>query len=77
MAWGERDIVEQRIAFVIRADSGKEVFKELCEEFEISRDTGYEWLNRYREEFAFSSLKDRSRKPKVARIRQVSRLRDK
>src|SRR5579864_1671520 len=32
-----------RVRFVVRASQGEENFSALCEEFEISRPTGYRW----------------------------------
>ena len=48
VAWGVKDVSQRRLEFVVRASSGKEQMKALCEEFEISRPTGYLWLERYR-----------------------------
>lgn len=63
MAWGEKDVSEQRLKFVIRADSGKEQMSALCREYEISRPTGYAWLERYRQCERVSELKEKSRRP--------------
>ena len=37
--------------------------KALCEEFEISRPTGYIWLKRYRECGRLAELAEKSRRP--------------
>src|SRR5262245_50717869 len=64
MRWGVRDRFDQRIAFVIRAASGKESLTGLCNEFEISRPTGYLWLKRYREAGCrVTAVVERSRRP--------------
>lgn len=63
MAWGQKDVSEQRLQFVVRASSGAESIKELCEEFEISRPTGYTWLKRYRQCDRLSELAEKSRRP--------------
>lgn len=64
MAWQRRDVMEQRIEFVVRASTGNECFSELCKAYSISRFTGYVWLNRYRESGSVSGLEDLSRRPK-------------
>jgi transposase InsO family protein len=38
--------MDQRRAFALRALSEKESFTDLCEEFDISRKTGYKWKDR-------------------------------
>jgi len=57
------DMSEQRVKFAIRANSGKEEMKALCQEFEISRPTGYLWLKRYRECGRLQELAEISRRP--------------
>lgn len=64
MPWKVKDVMEQRIEFVARALSGEVDFSRLCQEFGISRPTGYHWLRRYREEGRLSGLKEQSRRPK-------------
>ncbi|HEY2011944.1 MAG TPA: IS481 family transposase [Bryobacteraceae bacterium] len=54
---------EQRLKFVIRADSGLEEMKALCVEFGISRPTGYTWLKRFRDCERLQDLGERSRRP--------------
>lgn len=49
--------------FVSLAQSGRHEVKELCEEFGISRKTGYKWLERFGEG-GLEGLTDRSRAPK-------------
>lgn len=64
MAWGTRDVNERRLQFVVRASSGKEEMKALCHEFEISRPTGYTWLERYRSCQQLQDLGEGSRRPR-------------
>lgn len=64
MSWGIRNLSEQRLRFAIRAASGKEQMKALCEEFGISRPTGYLWLARYRENEHLLELREKSRRPR-------------
>jgi len=54
---------EQRIKFVIRASQDSVNMSALCHEFNISRPTGYLWLNRYRESDSLSGVFERSRRP--------------
>lgn len=63
LIWKAVDVSEQRVKFVIRASSGQEEMKALCQEFEISRPTGYSWLQRYRECERLQELAEVSRRP--------------
>src|SRR5262245_35201453 len=64
MRWGVRDKQEQRISFVIRAVAGQETMSQLCQEYEISRPTGYLWLKRYREGGeTLTAVVEKSRRP--------------
>jgi putative transposase len=49
MAWNASNVMEERMRFVLEHQSGLWTMTELCGEFDISRETGYEWLRRYRE----------------------------
>jgi transposase InsO family protein len=61
--WKAENMSEQRVKFAIRASSGQEEMKALCQEFEISRPTGYLWLKRYRECEQLGELTEMSRRP--------------
>lgn len=63
MGWKESDRVSQRQEFVRLAEAAGFSMTELCQRFEVSRKTGYKWLNRWKAEGA-SGLTDRSRRPK-------------
>jgi transposase InsO family protein len=63
LIWKAGDVSEQRLRFVIRASSGQGEMKALCQEFEISRPTGYLWLKRYRECERLEELTEVSRRP--------------
>lgn len=56
-----------RTKFVILALEPDANMAELCRRFEISRPTGYKWLNRYREH-GLEGLVDRSRRPNSSQI---------
>jgi transposase InsO family protein len=62
MAWGKVDIEEQRMRFVIAASRREKPFVRLCQEFEISRPTGYEWWKRY-QSGGYRAVAEKSRRP--------------
>lgn len=62
MAWKTMDVQEQRVRFVVEATQKGRTFRTLCAAYEISRPTGYLWLQRYRE-FGVAGIAERSRKP--------------
>lgn len=61
MPWKVSNIVNERMKFVLRRDSGEKM-TDLCKEFDISRKTGYKFYNRYKEQGP-EGLKDRSHEP--------------
>ncbi len=63
MTWKETCVMDERMDFVAVYRRGLLSMSELCAEFEISRKTGYKWLNRFEQE-GRRGLKDRSRRPK-------------
>ncbi len=74
MPWMERRVKMLREEFIIRSEHEDRNFSALCEEYGISRKTGYKWLKRYQEE---QSLEDRSRRPKQSGSKtdeQIERL---
>jgi transposase InsO family protein len=62
MAWGTVNVDEQRMRFVVSAHRREKTMRELCEEFEISRPTGYEWLRRYKAG-GIAGVVEKSRRP--------------
>ncbi len=56
------DVREQRVSFVVAASRGEKPLSGLCQEFGISRPTGYLWLARYREQ-GLAGIAERSRRP--------------
>lgn len=62
MPWKEVTIMSQKEAFVIKVLKKERSFKALCDEFQISRETGYKLLRRYKEE-GLKGLTPRSRAP--------------
>ena len=61
--WNVRGKVELRLEFVKRVVVGREPISRLCEEYGISRPTGYLWLRRYQETRKIQSLVDKSHRP--------------
>jgi len=61
MPWGAVSIMDQRREFVRLALQGDTNVRELCRRFEISAETGYKWLRRWKG--GDHDLSDRSRRP--------------
>ena len=62
MPWRETCVMDQKIAFISAALRDEAPMSALCSRFGISRNTGYKWLRRYRDEGP-PGLEDRSRAP--------------
>ena len=52
--------MEEKLRFVFEYESGKHTVTELCQRYEIARETGYVWLRRYHQAGA-AGLVERSR----------------
>ena len=63
MPWRVEGVMDLRIEFVLRASRYEVSFSKLCQEFGISRPTGYLWLNRYRDAGTVTGLAELSRRP--------------
>lgn len=72
MPWKEVSVLEERLKFVIAYKSGDWTLTQLCNEFGISRTTGYKYLQRY-EEAGLDGLRDISH----ATIRQPNKTPEK
>src|SRR5215471_2089545 len=48
MPWRENCAMDERMRFIVEHGSNELTMTELCERYEISRKTGYKWLERYR-----------------------------
>jgi transposase InsO family protein len=68
MPWDEAPRMELRARFIGDLDSCLYTMTELCEQYGISRKTGYKWAQRYAKE-GRAGLEDRSRAPKSCRHR--------
>ena len=70
MPWLATDVVKERTKFVLEwerrfnlAEGGRINMAELCRVFGVSRQTGYDWVERYRSSNSLEALVDRSRRP--------------
>ena len=63
MAWKTVDVQEQRVRFVVCACRREKNFRQLCQEFDISRPTGYQWLRRY-QAGGIAAIVEKSRRPR-------------
>ncbi len=52
--------MEQKLRFILEYEQGERTMRELCQRHEISRETGYVWLRRYRAT-GLAGLAERSR----------------
>lgn len=66
MPFEDKDRMERRIEFVVRAAAGVETMTSLCAAFGISRQTGYTWLRRYEQVGSVGALAEGSRRPHVS-----------
>jgi len=58
----EQRTMSLKMEFVKKAMKPHAVMAALCREYNVSRETGYKWLNRYKRE-GFDGLEERSRRP--------------
>lgn len=62
MAWRSTSPMNERIKFIARYLTNELTMTSLCDEFGISRKTGYKWVQRY-DDGGASALEERSRAP--------------
>jgi transposase len=67
------DVREQRVKFVVTASRKEKPFQQLCQEFGISRPTGYAWLSRYQRQ-GIEGIQERSRRPQRSPRRTTGEL---
>src|SRR5579859_2572846 len=48
MPWKVSSVMEEKLRFILEYEGGEESMMELCQRYEISRETGYVTLRRYR-----------------------------
>src|SRR4051812_8640224 len=63
MPWRKRDVMEERIAFALRASREEGNFAKICREYGISRPTGYLWKKRYEAAGTISGVVEKTRRP--------------
>ena len=63
MPWQTNDVMERRIEFVVRASQEDANISNLCRDFNISRPTGYKWIQRYQDTGTVTKLAEKSRRP--------------
>lgn len=73
MPWKVSQIVNERMRFIVRLNSGEKM-TDLCQEFGISRKTGYKFLERFKQQGP-SGLLDESRKPNSSPQQTPERIR--
>ncbi|HKQ87771.1 MAG TPA: IS481 family transposase, partial [Candidatus Acidoferrales bacterium] len=62
MPWKTSSVVDERARFVLEYERNEQTMTDLCEIYQISRTTGYYWLERFRQG-GLDALKDLSRAP--------------
>lgn len=77
MPWKEVGVKDQRISLVARALGGRETMTDLCQEYGISRPTGYLWVKRFQEAGSFQALEEKSRRPHRSPNRTAEKLEEK
>lgn len=75
MPWSETTAMSERRRFIEDLESMLFTMTELCQQYGISRKTGYKWAARYVKE-GVEGLKDRSRAPKHSLYRSEPRVVD-
>lgn len=63
MPWRVTGPMLEKTKFVLAIEAGDAPFADVCKGFGISRETGYRWWRRYRED-GLEGLEERSRRPK-------------
>ena len=62
MPWKASSVMDERMRFVLEHERGLYTMTDLCEIYEIARETGYYWLRRY-QQGGLEALQDRNRAP--------------
>jgi transposase InsO family protein len=63
MPWKATKVSEQRLQFVVLASRKERSLAALCEEFGISRQTGYRWWKRFQQD-GLEGVQEHSRRPR-------------
>jgi len=67
MSWKEVKPMDEKVKFIADFLRGDMPFKTLCGLYEISRKTGYKWVQRYRKA-GVDGLNDQSRRPHLSSV---------
>lgn len=67
MSWKEVKPMDEKVKFIADFLRGDMPFKTLCGLYEISRKTGYKWVQRYRKS-GVDGLNDKSRRPHLSSV---------
>src|SRR5580692_8371794 len=62
MPWKASSVMDERMRFVLEQERGLHTMTELCEIYDIARETGYYWLRRY-QQGGLEALQDLNRAP--------------
>jgi transposase InsO family protein len=73
MAWRIAKVKQQRIEFVVAVNRKQSSLSRLCQEFGISRPTGYRWWRRY-QQAGVAGIEERSRRPQHSPGRTAAEL---
>jgi putative transposase len=60
MPWKTSSVMEEKLRFILEYERGEHSMTELCQRYQVARETGYVWLRRYRET-GIAGLLERSR----------------
>src|ERR1700733_12507043 len=62
MPWKKVLPMEEKLSFILKVKERERSFAALCDEFEVSRRTGYRWWRRYQVQ-GLAGLVERSHRP--------------
>jgi transposase InsO family protein len=65
MPWKTQNAMQLRLEFVLLALQAELPFSQLCRRFQVSRQTGYKWIERYQAE-GHQGLIDREKRPRTS-----------
>src|ERR1700733_1239106 len=50
MPWKASSVMEEKMRFLVEYEEQEQTMTELCQRYQVSRETGYVWLRRYRKD---------------------------
>jgi transposase InsO family protein len=68
MPWNEVTLMSLREEFIMLALNEEANMTDLCKQFNISRKTGYKWLNRYSKD-GISGIENKSKRPVISPLK--------